>query len=226
MLRHSTAHVMAQAVTQLFPGATYSIGPAIENGFYYDFELPGGAHVLRRRPRPPSRPGCARSSPPTSRSCAPRCRPTRRCELFADQPYKVEIIERVQAAAAGGGGDVLDAGEADTGGTIRVYRNTPSLRRPVPGPARAVDRPPRALPPAEGGRRLLARQREGPDAAAHLRHGVGVRRRARRPTSSSWPRPTSATTASWPPSSTCSASRASSAAAWPCGTPRARSCAS
>ena len=43
VLRHSTAHVMAQAVTQLFPGAKFSIGPAIENGFYYDFELPGGA---------------------------------------------------------------------------------------------------------------------------------------------------------------------------------------
>ncbi len=42
VLRHSTSHVMAQAVTRLFPGAKYSIGPAIENGFYYDFELPGG----------------------------------------------------------------------------------------------------------------------------------------------------------------------------------------
>ena len=42
VLRHSTAHVMAQAVTQLFPGAKFSIGPAIENGFYYDFDLPGG----------------------------------------------------------------------------------------------------------------------------------------------------------------------------------------
>ncbi|MEI7992315.1 MAG: TGS domain-containing protein, partial [Actinomycetota bacterium] len=42
VLRHSTAHVMAQAVLQLFPGARYSIGPAIEDGFYYDFELPGG----------------------------------------------------------------------------------------------------------------------------------------------------------------------------------------
>ena len=42
VLRHSTAHVMAQAVLQLFPGAKFSIGPAIENGFYYDFELPDG----------------------------------------------------------------------------------------------------------------------------------------------------------------------------------------
>src|ERR671930_1086451 len=40
VLRHSTAHVMAQAVCDLFPGAKYAIGPAIEHGFYYDFELP------------------------------------------------------------------------------------------------------------------------------------------------------------------------------------------
>src|SRR5256885_830967 len=44
VLRHSTAHVLAQAVTDLFPGAKYAIGPAIADGFYYDFELPGGAH--------------------------------------------------------------------------------------------------------------------------------------------------------------------------------------
>ncbi|MEM1332263.1 MAG: TGS domain-containing protein, partial [Actinomycetota bacterium] len=42
ILRHSTAHVLAQAVTRLYPGAKYSIGPAIENGFYYDFDLPDG----------------------------------------------------------------------------------------------------------------------------------------------------------------------------------------
>src|SRR5580765_2872248 len=44
VLRHSTAHVMAQAVTDLYPGAEYAIGPAIADGFYYDFELPNGAH--------------------------------------------------------------------------------------------------------------------------------------------------------------------------------------
>src|SRR5205809_3194425 len=44
VLRHSTAHVLAQAVTDLFPGAKYAIGPAIADGFYYDFELPDGAH--------------------------------------------------------------------------------------------------------------------------------------------------------------------------------------
>ncbi|NLY54930.1 MAG: threonine--tRNA ligase [Firmicutes bacterium] len=40
ILRHSTAHVMAQAVKRLYPEAKLAIGPAIENGFYYDFDLP------------------------------------------------------------------------------------------------------------------------------------------------------------------------------------------
>ena len=39
ILRHSTAHVLAQAVLRLYPQAKYSIGPPIENGFYYDFDV-------------------------------------------------------------------------------------------------------------------------------------------------------------------------------------------
>src|ERR1035437_2494745 len=39
-IRHSTAHIMAQAVLEKFPGAQIAIGPAIEDGFYYDFDLP------------------------------------------------------------------------------------------------------------------------------------------------------------------------------------------
>ncbi len=38
ILRHSTSHIMAQAVQELFPGTKIAIGPAIENGFYYDFD--------------------------------------------------------------------------------------------------------------------------------------------------------------------------------------------
>ena len=38
-LRHSAAHLMAQAVTELFPGSKLSIGPPIENGFYYDIDF-------------------------------------------------------------------------------------------------------------------------------------------------------------------------------------------
>ena len=43
IIRHSTAHVMADAVQRLFPGTKVTIGPAIDEGFYYDFDKPGGA---------------------------------------------------------------------------------------------------------------------------------------------------------------------------------------
>ena len=39
-IRHSTAHIMAQAVLEMFPDGKITIGPPIENGFYYDFDLP------------------------------------------------------------------------------------------------------------------------------------------------------------------------------------------
>jgi threonyl-tRNA synthetase len=39
-VRHSMSHVMAEAVLQMFPTAQIAIGPAIDNGFYYDFDLP------------------------------------------------------------------------------------------------------------------------------------------------------------------------------------------
>jgi threonyl-tRNA synthetase len=42
VIRHSTAHVMADAVQRIFPGTKVTIGPAIDDGFYYDFEKPGG----------------------------------------------------------------------------------------------------------------------------------------------------------------------------------------
>ena len=65
VLRHSTAHVMAQAVIDLFPGAKYAIGPAIADGFYYDFELPGRRSTSPTTTSSASRRGCARSSRPT-----------------------------------------------------------------------------------------------------------------------------------------------------------------
>ena len=39
-MRHSAAHLMAEAVQESFPEVKFAIGPAIENGFYYDFDLP------------------------------------------------------------------------------------------------------------------------------------------------------------------------------------------
>ncbi|HEY5423396.1 MAG TPA: threonine--tRNA ligase [Ilumatobacteraceae bacterium] len=119
VLRHSTAHVMAQAVTQLFEGAKFSIGPAIENGFYYDFELPGGktfsdddlAAIEAKMAE------IVKANQPFIRD---EVSPADALNLFADQPYKCEIIERVSSGAA----DNEDAGEIGGGETISVYRNT------------------------------------------------------------------------------------------------------
>ncbi len=124
VLRHSTAHVMAQAVTQLFPGAKFSIGPAIENGFYYDFDLPDGRTfsdddlaAIDARMRE-----IIRADQPFVRADVSV---DEALEIFADQPYKVEIIERVRDA--GTGADALDSGEVAGGDTISVYRNTPEF---------------------------------------------------------------------------------------------------
>ena len=136
VLRHSTAHVLAQAVVQLFPGAKYSIGPAINDGFYYDFELPGGRtfqeadlEAIDARMRE-----IIKANQPFVRDELPAAEALR---VFADQPYKCEIIERVSTGAADG----EDAGEVGSGETISVYRNTPEFldlcRGPhVPGTAK------------------------------------------------------------------------------------------
>ena len=106
MLRHSTAHVLAQAVTDLFPGAGYAIGPAIADGFYYDFELPDGGHfsdddLERIEAR--------------MREIVAEDQPFVRDELgreeglavFADQPYKRDIIERVERVRRSASGAVV-----------------------------------------------------------------------------------------------------------------------
>jgi threonyl-tRNA synthetase len=122
VLRHSTAHVLAQAVTQLFPGAKFSIGPAIEDGFYYDFDLPGGrtfsesdlATITDKMKE------IVKADQPFVRS---EVGVDEALRLFADQPYKCEIIERVTSGSADG----ADAGEVGGGETISVYRNTDSF---------------------------------------------------------------------------------------------------
>ncbi len=113
VLRHSTAHVMAQAVCDLFPGARYAIGPAVQDGFYYDFELPGPL-TADDLPRIEER----------MREIAAADQPFVREELaredalerFADQPFKTEIIQKLS-------GDEEGAGEVSVGDTVSVYRN-------------------------------------------------------------------------------------------------------
>ena len=110
VLRHSTAHVMAQAVCDLFPGARYAIGPPIEDGFYYDFELPDGARFsdadlgrIEARMRE-----IVGENQPFVREELSRDEGLAR---FSDQPFKVEIIEGV------------DPDEGAEGTAVSVYRN-------------------------------------------------------------------------------------------------------
>ena len=122
VLRHSTAHVLAQAVTQLFPGAKYTIGPAIDNGFYYDFDLDGRTftesdlEAVDRRMRE-----IIAADQPFSRSSLPI---DEALSLFADQPYKREIINRVRSGGADGTDSAEVGPDADS---VSVYRNTPEF---------------------------------------------------------------------------------------------------
>ncbi|HAZ36005.1 MAG: threonine--tRNA ligase [Acidimicrobiales bacterium] len=117
-IRHSTAHVLAQAVLDLWPGATYAIGPPIQDGFYYDFELPGGAtfsnedlEAIEARMR---RVIDADQAFERHEADADEA-----LELFSGHPYKQEIIEQVTSGAATG----ELAGEASTDGSVTYYRN-------------------------------------------------------------------------------------------------------
>jgi threonyl-tRNA synthetase len=127
VLRHSTAHVLAQAVLSLWEGAKFAIGPPIEDGFYYDFELPGGARFSDtdlERITEKMRAIMAESQPflREEHSIAEGL------ELFADQPFKTEIIEGVAGKAVAGGTDAELAGEAGGGdGLVTAYRNTESF---------------------------------------------------------------------------------------------------
>ncbi len=117
-IRHSTAHVLAQAVLDLWPGATYAIGPPIQDGFYYDFELPGGATFsnedleaieVRMRLVIDADQAFERHEADAAEAL----------ELFSGHPYKREIIEQVTSGAATG----ELAGEASTDGSVTYYRN-------------------------------------------------------------------------------------------------------
>src|SRR5215469_4719879 len=93
-MRHSAAHVMAEAVQEMFPGAKFAIGPAIEDGFYYDFELP---RSLTPEDLPEIEQRMARiiaGKYPFVRERWPR---EKALEYFRskDQVYKVEIIENL-----------------------------------------------------------------------------------------------------------------------------------
>ena len=113
VLRHSTAHVLALAVLTLYPGATFSIGPPIEDGFYYDFDLPDGQTFSDED---------LEKITSKMKEIVGRKQPFIRSEverreadqLFANHPYKLEILD----------GEADDPSSGPEGDVITTYRNT------------------------------------------------------------------------------------------------------
>ncbi len=124
ILRHSTAHVMAQAVQDLYPDAKLGIGPPIRDGFYYDFDVetpfhPEDLEKIETRMRKIIKEGQRFSRRVTTDADA--------LNELKDEPYKVELI----GLAAAGGLDKLDqraegASAEVGGGELTIYDN---LRR-------------------------------------------------------------------------------------------------
>ncbi|HNT25990.1 MAG TPA: threonine--tRNA ligase [Anaerolineales bacterium] len=105
-IRHSAAHVMAQAVVEMFPEAKYTIGPAIENGFYYDFDLPRtltpeDLELLEKRMRQII---AGRHKFERKVVSADEAR-----QVFVDQPYKLELIDGLEQGSLDEDGRPLDS---------------------------------------------------------------------------------------------------------------------
>ncbi len=104
-IRHSAAHVMAEAVIELFPEAKYTIGPPIENGFYYDFDLP--------RPLTPE--DLEKIEKRMRQIIAGHHKFVRQVvsadearQIFKDQPYKLELIAGLEQGGFDEYGNPLD----------------------------------------------------------------------------------------------------------------------
>jgi threonyl-tRNA synthetase len=93
VLRHSTAHAMAQAILELYPGSKLTIGPPIENGFYYDIEVAGRVSDddlprIEERMREISERDLPIRMEEVSKAEAR--------ELYKDNPYKLELVEDLE----------------------------------------------------------------------------------------------------------------------------------
>ncbi|WP_182899049.1 threonine--tRNA ligase [Microbispora sp. H10830] len=116
ILRHSTAHVMAQAVQEIFPEAKLGIGPPVENGFYYDFDVrepftPDDLKRIEKRMREIVKQGQTFRRRPIGDDEA-------RAELAAE-PYKLELIGLKGGAAESTEGASVEVG----GGQLTIYDN-------------------------------------------------------------------------------------------------------
>ncbi len=104
-IRHSTAHIMAQAVLEKFPDGKVAIGPAIDDGFYYDFDLPRpltpeDLEAIEKRMR-----GIIQGKESFERKVISADEAKK---IFADQPFKIELIEGLEAGKEDEDGNPLE----------------------------------------------------------------------------------------------------------------------
>ncbi|MGI5070243.1 threonine--tRNA ligase [Treponema pectinovorum] len=90
-IRHSCAHVMAEAIKNLFPGTKIAIGPAIDNGFYYDFDFPSD-HKITEADFPAVEKEMRKILATGAQFVRKEVSKEEALKLFADEPYKIEII--------------------------------------------------------------------------------------------------------------------------------------
>lgn len=104
-IRHSAAHVMAQAVLEFYPDAKFTIGPPVENGFYYDFELsePIVLEDLQKIEKRMRQIIAGNHSFEKTVVSAEQAR-----EVFKDQPYKLELIDGLEKGGLDEYGNPLD----------------------------------------------------------------------------------------------------------------------
>ncbi|MCW2711822.1 MAG: Ser-tRNA(Thr) hydrolase, partial [Marmoricola sp.] len=120
ILRHSTAHVMAQAVQELFPDAKLGIGPPVENGFYYDFDVetpfvPEDLEKIETRMRKIVKENQRFQRRPVSDTAAR--------EELAAEPYKLELIG-LKGSGADAAQEIAEGADAEVGaGELTIYDN-------------------------------------------------------------------------------------------------------
>lgn len=150
-LRHTAAHILAQAVKRLYPQAKLAIGPAIENGFYYDIDMPVSVtpEVLAQLEAEMKK--IAAENLRIERFTLPR---DEALALMKDEPFKTELIQ-----------------DLPEGEEISFYKQgefTDLCARP----ACRVHKKAQGLQAHAGDGRLLARRQHKENAYAHLRHGI------------------------------------------------------
>ena len=163
LYRHSTAHLMAAAVTKLFPGAQCGIGPATDEGFFYDFVVdrpfvPEDLEAIEKKMKELAAAGPA----------------LRAADVAARRSDAVLLAERGTAQGA--------ADRREDRGTVRSlvlhHQGSRHVRGLLRRSARAVLRPAQGVQAADHLERVLEGRCEEPADAAHLRHRVPERRGA------------------------------------------------